>query len=72
MSALEGDVDSTADPDCAPLGESKAPRSTPKRRTYSRHGLNTLKSAIRALGPRVIDRRTKKGGGSSRPSGTIC
>jgi hypothetical protein len=31
------------------------------RRTYSKHGLVTLKAALRALAPRVVDRRTTLG-----------
>ena len=37
------------------------PRRRRERRTYSKHGLVTLRKAVRNLGPRVIDRRTTLG-----------
>jgi hypothetical protein len=48
--------------DPKPAPEPKcAPTSRPKRRRYDRHGLVTLKASVRALGPRVIDKRTRLG-----------
>jgi hypothetical protein len=48
-------------PGCTPGVEVKPEGCTSNRRTYSRHGLVTLRAAVRALGPRVIDRRTTLG-----------
>src|SRR5262245_51425846 len=42
--------------DCSPLASPKR-----RRRSYKRHGFYTLKTTLRALGPRVIDRRTSIG-----------
>jgi hypothetical protein len=36
-------------------------RSRGRRRTYKRHGFYALKTTLRALGPRVLDRRTSIG-----------
>jgi len=45
-------------------GSHTAPVSQRKpadRRPYSKHGLTTLRAAVRALGPRVLDKRTTLG-----------
>ena len=47
--------------DCGAEARPMPRRLTPVRRTYSRHGLVTLKATLRALGPRVVDRRTHMG-----------
>src|SRR2546422_775484 len=61
MTAPKADIVSTGAPDCSARTRAIPRRSRPVRRTYSRHGLVTLKATLRALGPRVIDRRTRMG-----------
>ena len=43
--------------DCSPPALPKHRR----RRSYKRHGFYTLKTTLRALGPRVVDKRTNLG-----------
>ena len=45
----------------APDSPASSARRRGHRRTYSRHGLTTLRAAVRSLGPRVIDKRTTLG-----------
>ena len=52
---------SPADTESPLVSRPKRGRSAPKRRTYSRHGLTTLKAAVRELGTRAVDRRTSMG-----------
>ena|SRR5437867_671273 len=61
MSAQQPATEEPQEPDCR-AGTGPIPcRSRLTRRPYSKHGLVTLKAALRALGPRVIDRRTHMG-----------
>src|SRR2546425_8401804 len=61
MTAPKPDTTPTGAPDCSAETRPIPRRSRPARRAYSRHGLVTLKATLRALGPRVIDRRTHMG-----------
>ena len=55
------DASAPQEPDCR-AGTGPIPRrSRPTPRPYNKHGLVTLKATLRALGPRVIDRRTHMG-----------
>jgi len=61
MNVLEPFAVPPVEGDCPPAPEPKPGRKRRERRTYSRHGLVTLKATVRALGPRVIDKRTTLG-----------
>jgi hypothetical protein len=60
MTEAEGPALPVSEPNLGSDALPKRPRSQPKR-TYSKHGLVTLKATVRQLGPRVIDRRTTLG-----------
>src|SRR5262245_24168907 len=49
------------EPGSPPDSSKKALRSKRNRRAYNKHGLVTLKAAVRRLGSRVLDRRTTVG-----------
>jgi hypothetical protein len=57
----EGGLRAPVDVDGASGASRERARRRRERRTYSRHGLVKLRTAVRALGPRVVDRRTTLG-----------